>query len=154
MHAFTRPSHQLRQKVRAATLRTMHHTSIYKRLILQAKSQDANNATTGTSLHTRFRENPKKGAYILNFIYGQLSKLNATYMPRRTSVVYATAATPAHISLASANIKKPINQPPQRGMPAYTRCNPKLRKRRGRTLLRGRLTFGSGGYGQPTSNHG
>jgi len=34
MHAFTRPSHQLRQKVRAATLRSMHHTSIYMRLII------------------------------------------------------------------------------------------------------------------------
>jgi hypothetical protein len=38
MNTFTRPSHQLRQKVRAATLRSLHHTSIYKRLVLTAKA--------------------------------------------------------------------------------------------------------------------
>jgi len=37
MQAFTRPSQQLRQKVRAATLRSLHHTSIYRRIITQAK---------------------------------------------------------------------------------------------------------------------
>jgi hypothetical protein len=38
IHAFTRPSQQLRQKFRAATLRSLHHTSIYRRLIIQAKT--------------------------------------------------------------------------------------------------------------------
>jgi hypothetical protein len=49
----------------------MQHTSTYMRLILQAKTQDANNATTGASLHTRLQENPKEGTNLLRFIYGQ-----------------------------------------------------------------------------------
>ena len=50
----------------------MHHTSIYKRLILQAKTQGANTATTGTSLHTCLRETTKEGTHILKFLHGQL----------------------------------------------------------------------------------
>jgi hypothetical protein len=72
MHAFTRPSHQLRQKVRAATLRSLHHTFLYRRIVLQAKTQGANTAITGTTLHTRLRVHAKRGSYILKFIYGQL----------------------------------------------------------------------------------
>ena len=72
MHAFTRPSQQLREKVRAATLRSMHHTSIYMRLILQARTQGAVTATTGTALHARLRENSKEGTNLLTFIHGKL----------------------------------------------------------------------------------
>ena len=72
MHAFTRPSHQLRQKFKATTLRSMHHTSLYMRLILHAKTQGANTATTGTTLHIRLRENAKEGSYILKCIHGQI----------------------------------------------------------------------------------
>ena len=72
MHAFTRPSHQLRQKVRVAILRSMYHTSLYRRLILQARTQRVSIAPTGTSLHTRLRENAKEGINILNFIHRQL----------------------------------------------------------------------------------
>ena len=72
MHAFTRPSHQLRKKVRAATLRSLHHTSLYRRIILQAKTTGANTASTGIALHTRLRDNPKEGTNLLKFIYGQL----------------------------------------------------------------------------------
>ena len=72
MHAFTRPSYQMRQKVRAATLRIMHHTSIYRRLILQAKIQDTITTTTGVSVHTHLRENPKEGTHLLKIAYGQL----------------------------------------------------------------------------------
>ena len=50
----------------------MHHTSLYKRLILRAKTQGANIAPTGTSLHSRLRENAKEGTNILKFIHGQL----------------------------------------------------------------------------------
>jgi len=57
MHACTRPSHQLSKKIRAVTLRSMHQTSVYIRIILQAKTQGAYTATTGASLHTRLREN-------------------------------------------------------------------------------------------------
>jgi len=35
MHAFTRPSKQLRRKVRHALLRNLHYTSLYRRLILK-----------------------------------------------------------------------------------------------------------------------
>ena len=72
MHAFTRPSYQLRQKVRAATLRSIHQTSLYKRLILQARTHGTHTATTRATLHTRLRKNPKEGTNILNFIYEQL----------------------------------------------------------------------------------
>ena len=72
MHAFTRPSHQLRQKVRAATLRSMRHTSIYMILILQAKTRGANTAATGTALQARLRESSKEGTDLLKFIHGRL----------------------------------------------------------------------------------
>ena len=49
----------------------MYHTSIYRRLILQAKTYDVNTATTGASLHTRFRENAE-GTNLLNFSTGHL----------------------------------------------------------------------------------
>ena len=72
MHAFTRPSNQLRQKVKAATPRSLHHTSLYRRLVLTAKSKGARIAATGASLHTRLRENPREGSTLLKFVYGQL----------------------------------------------------------------------------------
>ena len=72
MHAFTRPLHQLRQKVRAASLKSLHHIFLYRRLILQAKVQGANTATTGITLHTRLRIHAKEGSHILKIIYGQL----------------------------------------------------------------------------------
>jgi hypothetical protein len=62
----------MRQKVRAATLRSLHHTFIYRRLVIQAKKQGAPTATTGTALHVRLRENSKKGTKLLEFIHGQL----------------------------------------------------------------------------------
>jgi hypothetical protein len=72
MHAFTRPSIQLRRQVRAATLRIMHRISLYRRLILQAKATSARNAQTGISPHARLRTNPKEGTTLLKFVYGQL----------------------------------------------------------------------------------
>ena len=72
MHAFTRPSHKLRQKARAATLSSLQHTSLYMRVILQAKTHGSNTAIIGTTLHTRLRVNAKEGSYILKLIYGQL----------------------------------------------------------------------------------
>jgi hypothetical protein len=50
----------------------MHHTSIYARLILKARTQGATTATTGTALHARLRENSKEGTSLLKFIHGQL----------------------------------------------------------------------------------
>ncbi len=76
MHAFTRPSHQPKRKVRAATLRNMHHTSIYKRLILQARKQGARIATNGTALHTQIQEKLKEDTNLLQLFYGQLYNAN------------------------------------------------------------------------------
>jgi len=50
----------------------MHHTFIYKRLSLQAKTQGANTVTTGTALYARLRENSKEGTNLLKLIHGQL----------------------------------------------------------------------------------
>ena len=49
MYAFTHPSKQLRQKVRTATLRSLHHTSLYKRLIITAKARGARAVIVGTA---------------------------------------------------------------------------------------------------------
>jgi len=72
MHAFMRPSQKLRYKVRAATLRSLHHISLYKRLILLAKYKGARIAETGTALHIRLVENPAGGTNLLKFAYDQL----------------------------------------------------------------------------------
>ena len=72
MYAFTHPSKQLRLKVRTATLRSLHHTSLYRRLILTAKANGARTANVGTALHSRIRNSPTEGITILKFLYGQL----------------------------------------------------------------------------------
>ncbi len=105
MQAFTCPSAQLRQKVRAATLRSLHHTSLYMRLVLNAKDRGSCIAATGDSLHTRLRENPREGSTLLKFIYGQLynGKLAKLYgHAPRTNVLSATSPTPAPTLHASA----------------------------------------------------
>ena len=50
----------------------MHQTYMYMKLIQNARTQGANTTTTGASLHTPLRENPKEGTNLLKFIYGQL----------------------------------------------------------------------------------
>jgi hypothetical protein len=72
MHAFTHSSHQLINKVRAATIRSMHHTSVYNRLILKAREQGARIAAAGKALHTRLRERPKEGTNLLKNVYGHV----------------------------------------------------------------------------------
>ena len=42
------------------------------RLTLQSRTQGANTATTGASLHTRLRDNTNEGTSLLKFINGQL----------------------------------------------------------------------------------
>ncbi len=49
MHAFTHPSPQLRLKVRDALLRSLHHSSLYMRLIITTKG--ARTKTVGRALH-------------------------------------------------------------------------------------------------------
>ncbi len=72
MHAFTRPSLQLRQKVRGATLRGLHHTSLYRRLILQAREKGARTKHTGAAILKRLKANHAEGITLLKFVWGQL----------------------------------------------------------------------------------
>ena len=51
MHAFTRPFPQLRVKVRASLLRSLHHFSLYRRLIIANKEKGARTKTVGMALH-------------------------------------------------------------------------------------------------------
>ncbi len=72
MHAFTKPSNQLRLKVKSAIIRSLHHTSLYKHLITKAKTQGARTTTVGITLQARIRDSQREGITILKFIYGQL----------------------------------------------------------------------------------
>jgi len=72
MHAFPRPSQQLRLKVRHALLRSNHHTSFYRRLVVANKGMGARLHTMGQSIHKRLNSVPKEGTTLLEFMYGQL----------------------------------------------------------------------------------
>ena len=79
MHAFTNTTSRIRLKVRNATFRSLHHTSVYTRLILKAKDQGARTKTVGTALHSYIRKSPKDGITILTFLYGQLCNGKIAY---------------------------------------------------------------------------
>jgi hypothetical protein len=66
MHAFTHSFKHLRQKVRTATLKSLYHTSLYRRLIIKAKARGARTVNVGTALHSRIRNSPREGIAILN----------------------------------------------------------------------------------------
>ncbi len=51
MHAFTRPSQQLRHKVRHALLCSLHYTSFYRRLILKNIEVGTNTSCVGQAVH-------------------------------------------------------------------------------------------------------
>jgi hypothetical protein len=139
MPAFTRSSQQLREKVRAATLRSMLHTSIYKGLILQARTQGATTATTGTALHARLRENSKEGTNLLKFSHGHLynGKLAKRYghattdesllCHRPDSFTHIAGECKAHKIPRSAVITRHVSShtrqyaAPQRGAAHYTK---------------------------------
>ena len=53
-------------------LRSLHHTSLYIRLILKAKDQGARTKTVGTAFHSYIQKLPKDGTTILKFLYGHL----------------------------------------------------------------------------------
>ena len=72
MHAFTRSSQQLRIKERHALLHSLHHTPLYKRLIVVNKIKGARLQTAGQAIHKKLNSNPKEVATLLKFIYGQL----------------------------------------------------------------------------------
>jgi ribonuclease HI len=71
MHAFTRPSTQLRHKVRHALLRSLNFTSLYKRLILQNIEVGKTTQSVGKAIHRRLTANAWEGITLLKFIYGQ-----------------------------------------------------------------------------------
>jgi len=81
MHAFTRPSSQLRLQVRDALLRIIHHSSLYRRLIIDNKEKGAGTKTVGQGLHKKLTHSPWEGTSLLKFIYGQLynGKLSKRY---------------------------------------------------------------------------
>ena len=72
MHAFTRPSQQLRRKVRHALLGSLHYTSLYRRLALKNIEIDTNAHFVGKAIHRRLATNAWEGSTLLKFIYGQL----------------------------------------------------------------------------------
>ena len=72
MHAFTRPSPQLRLKVRDALLRSLHHSSLYRHLIIANKAKGARTKSVGQALHKKLIHSPWEGTSLLKFIYGQL----------------------------------------------------------------------------------
>ena len=72
MHAFMRPSSQLVLKVRDALLSSLHHSSLYRRLIIANKEKGARTKTVGQALHKKFTHSPCEGTSLLKFIYGQL----------------------------------------------------------------------------------
>ncbi len=72
MHAFARPSPQLRTKVREALLRSLHHSSLYRRLILANKEKGARTKTVGQAIHKKLTHSPREGTSLLKFLYGQL----------------------------------------------------------------------------------
>ncbi len=72
MHAFTRPSQQLWNKVRDALLRSLHYSSLYKRLLVANKLKGAHLQTVGRSICKKLSSHPKEGTILLKFIYVQL----------------------------------------------------------------------------------
>jgi ribonuclease HI len=72
MHAFTRPSPQLRTKVREALLRSLYHSSLYRRFIVANKEKRARTKTVGQALHKKLTHSPWEGTTLLKFLYGQL----------------------------------------------------------------------------------
>ncbi len=69
MHAFTRPSSHLRLKIRDALLRSLHHSSLYRRLITAVKERGARAKIVGQALHKKLTNSPWEGNSILHFIY-------------------------------------------------------------------------------------
>jgi len=72
MHAFARPSHQLRLKVINALLMSLHYTSLYRRLILTNKERGVHTNTVGKAIHIHLLSNHWEGTTLLKFVNGQL----------------------------------------------------------------------------------
>ena len=72
MHAFTRPSPQLRLKVRGSLLRSLYHLSLYMRLIVANKEKGARTKTVGSALRKKLTNNSWEGTSLRKFVYGQI----------------------------------------------------------------------------------
>jgi hypothetical protein len=72
MHAFTRPSGQLRRKVSKALLRSLHYTSLYKRLILKNIEVGTTSHKVGQAIRRRLTTNHWEGTSLLKIVYGQI----------------------------------------------------------------------------------
>ncbi len=72
MHAFTRPSQQLRLNVRHALLSGLYYTSLYRRLLVANKLKGTRLQTVGRAIHKKLHSIPKEGTTLLKFIYGQV----------------------------------------------------------------------------------
>ena len=72
MHAFTRPSPQLRIQFREVLLRGLHYSSLYRRLIVSSKEKGARTKKVGQALHMKLTYSPREGTTLLKFLYGQL----------------------------------------------------------------------------------
>jgi hypothetical protein len=71
-HAFTNPSKQFRKHVKPRLLNGLYHTSLYRRLILQAAKDGARLTTTSTQITTRRKNSPKQANQLFKFLWGQL----------------------------------------------------------------------------------
>ena len=65
-------SSRLRLKVRDALLRSLRHSSLYRRLIISNEEKGARTKTVGRALHKKLTHRPWEGTSLLKFIYGQL----------------------------------------------------------------------------------
>ncbi len=72
MHALTRPSQQLRNKVRQALLRSLHYSSLYRRLLVANKMKGVRLQTVGRVIYRKLTSQYKEGTTLLKLIYGQL----------------------------------------------------------------------------------
>jgi hypothetical protein len=81
MYAFTRPSHQLRLKIRDMLLRGLHQTILYRRLILTNKERGAHTNKVGKAIYSRLLSIHWEGTTLLKFVCGRLynDKLKKRY---------------------------------------------------------------------------
>ena len=99
MHAFPRPSQQLRHKVRHALLRSLHYTFLYRRLILKiieikTSTQDVGKPFTAGSRLTLEMAQLSKKLYTDSFIIANPQSDTGMLLPM--SAHYATNQTLAH----------------------------------------------------------
>jgi len=68
--AFTRPSKQFRSRVKPRVLNSLYHTSLYRRLIVQASKNGARLATTASQITRRRSSSPAQATQLLKFLWG------------------------------------------------------------------------------------